>query len=538
MDGLLELYRSKYGEAVKKQGDGWNGPCPLCGGEPGKSDRFVVWPEKTQNLGKACSEHGIKGIWWCRQCGHGGDTIAFLQQVLGFEFKEALAYLSILPEKYKNRIRRSAPIEPIQARYKFEPKKFEQPTRQWQYRAKLLVEEAEKAIWNIDIALRWLERRGINAEAVSTYRLGYLVSENEKCRGRFRPRSVFGLAPKTGSDGKSRDKLFIPRGLLIPTFGEHNEILNLRIRRRSDDLTSGSQKHFPKYLELEGSQHSPLILESSRNPQAAVYFVVEAELDAILIHHASSGEIGAIAVRTNLGKPCARAHKLLKDCARVCIALDYDPAGAAGCEFWEKVYPHSKRWPTPIGKDPGDAFSLGADIREWLEASLPGNAILSIQPPKIAELTPQNKANSERITDNHCGQADICVSGRNNLGERGRPKNIVNRPPKKQEAAWTEPLGWLDGKCGDFLTMPLPERTRHEDLLEAFADSQVGDPDCLLPCPKTAPSFWWIYWRDCKKFKCAGHPQCLRAILQSPQFKKALQDYKKRMAKQEANNES
>ena len=32
---LLDYYKSRFGEAVKRQGGAWNGPCPLCGGEPG-----------------------------------------------------------------------------------------------------------------------------------------------------------------------------------------------------------------------------------------------------------------------------------------------------------------------------------------------------------------------------------------------------------------------------------------------------------------------------------------------------------------------
>ena len=46
---LLDLYRSRYGQAVRRQGGAWNGPCPLCGGEPGKSDRFMVWPDRRES---------------------------------------------------------------------------------------------------------------------------------------------------------------------------------------------------------------------------------------------------------------------------------------------------------------------------------------------------------------------------------------------------------------------------------------------------------------------------------------------------------
>ena len=58
---LLDYYKSRFGEAVKRQGGAWNGPCPLCGGEPGKSDRFMIWPDRAENLGEVCARTGSRG---------------------------------------------------------------------------------------------------------------------------------------------------------------------------------------------------------------------------------------------------------------------------------------------------------------------------------------------------------------------------------------------------------------------------------------------------------------------------------------------
>ena len=90
MNKLLELYQSRFGGAVRKQGDGYNGPCPLCGGEPGKSDRFMVWDYKTENLSKVCTENHIAGVYNCRQCGATGDTVSYLINIEGMSFKELL----------------------------------------------------------------------------------------------------------------------------------------------------------------------------------------------------------------------------------------------------------------------------------------------------------------------------------------------------------------------------------------------------------------------------------------------------------------
>ena len=59
MATMLENYRHRFGSAVKAQGNGFNGPCPLCGGEPGKSDRFIIWPDREHDLGHTCAVNHI-----------------------------------------------------------------------------------------------------------------------------------------------------------------------------------------------------------------------------------------------------------------------------------------------------------------------------------------------------------------------------------------------------------------------------------------------------------------------------------------------
>ena len=382
---LLDLYQTRFGTAIRRQGNGFNGPCPLCGGEPGKSDRFVVWPDRDDNLGETCAKNRIVGIWSCRQCGRSGDTIAYLMQVDGLDFKAALSELGIEGGRAGHR-RRSAPQEP-RRESAFTPRQWDEPSPAWQTYAQKLLDEATDRMASEPRALAWLAGRGISAEAVATYRIGYLPAEGAKYPGRWRSRSALGLAPRTGDDGRVRDKIFIPRGIVIPSFGPDGcTLLNLRIRRHSADLaTRADGKPQPKYMELEGSCKAPLLLRSTAPAALAAYFVTEAELDAMLIHHATGGVVGAVAVRTNRGKPDVLAHAHLTEAVRVCVALDYDaeldadgrevlPAdapGTLGLDFWERIYPQYRRWPTPEGKDPGDAFRLGVDIRAWVASGLP-----------------------------------------------------------------------------------------------------------------------------------------------------------------------
>lgn len=60
------------------------------------------------------------------------------------------------------------------------------------------------------------------------------------------------------------------------------------------------------------------------------------------------------------------------------MVMDWDakPGGdiptASNWRWWRDRYPQAKLWPVPAGKDPGEAFAKGVDIREWLRGGCPG----------------------------------------------------------------------------------------------------------------------------------------------------------------------
>lgn len=468
---LLDFYRHRFGNAVKQQGAGWNGPCPLCGGEPGKSDRFMVWPDRDENLGETCTRYGVKGVWSCRQCGAHGDSIAFLMKAEGMTFKTACAELGISDtgsgSSGAGHRRRPAPVEP--RRELWTPKTWECPTAKWSAYAGKLVEEAAERIFSEPDALRWLALRGLDEAAVRRYRIGYLPGEGGK-PGRYRHRSALGLEPKTGDDGRVRDKIFIPRGIVVPTLDMTGAVINLRIRRHKEDLS----EHSPKYLELEGSGKGPLVLVSDSPRPVATYFITEAELDAMLIHHVSGGIVGALAVRTNRGKPDAAAHPRLMDAARVCVALDYDAPGAEGVEFWTNTYSTARRWPTPEGKDPGDAFRLGVDMRAWIAAGLPACTAL---PDKISL---ESSAHPHRASiahtgattqdDSESGHLDMCAAGLGSLGGRGNPEHDLGAAPSVMRESGEE------GMPPAVAPEQMPTSDKYEQEQQRSAPPSVASP--------------------------------------------------------------
>lgn len=376
---LISLYRARFGEAVKGGESALcvNGPCPDCGG----TDRCVVWADRRDNLGKTCSQYGIPGVWWCRQCGKGGDTVSFLMDVMGMDFKAALAELGIEPGPQSER-RRPAPAE-APARPAFEGRKTDLPATLWLSHAARMAEDAAKALPKSKAAVSWLAKRGITPAMAARYGLGLLEGEKGgNCR--FRARASFGLPPAFKADGRQK-KLWIPRGIVIPSRIK-GEVVMFRVRRPNGDLTvrverdkSGEEREVKeaKYWELPGGQKVSYHLPRTIISPVRVYMVVEGEFDAMLIHAIAGESIGTAAMRNASNKPDAHLHAALSKADLILVTLDSDKAGASGLAWWQKTYPQARPCPIPGFKDPGEAYEAGFDLRLWLQANLPRSLSLA-----------------------------------------------------------------------------------------------------------------------------------------------------------------
>lgn len=461
MQTILEAYTARFGSAVHKHPSSWNGPCPLCGGDAGRSDRFMLWQctaEQEAKLGGTCREHHITPAWHCRRCGAGGDSIAYYQQVEGMSFREACDVLGIVLEQNgaeggKRRLRRrTAPQEPTQAGTGFIPKssttpKAEDPEKWIDYAEKMLA-EGQEAIFSTPAALAWLAQRGIDADAIRAYRLGYRTPEGSKA-GRYRYRTALGLGKKTAKDGHEVTKIFLPRGILIPTFGEDGRLINMRTRKHNADVDAEKIRRdgkAEKYLSLEGGADPTFLLPSSQPEHLATYCIVEAELDAMLVHHISGGFVGAVAIRSNRNKPDARAHALLSKAARVAVALDFDLAGTEGVEWWLERYASALRWPVPEGKDPGDYFGMGGDVRQWLRECLPLSSV-----PRRKEGAGKSIAENQACAQKHDASGSVeTASGSSSCGGAGEETTVresEGRKPTEQSTSSEACFALSVGDC-------------------------------------------------------------------------------------------
>lgn len=373
---VLDLAQQKVKlKKVSSTGGGeWQGPCPECGG----TDRFHVWPEKNG-----------QGAYWCRGCGKNGDAIQFLRDFDGKSFKEACEYLNITMDEKNYTTPAPKKEKPV-----FEPVEHQSPDDIWQERAQKFVNWAHENLKQNKEVMVWLAARGISAAAVDKYRLGWNPGENGK--DLYRPRQTWGLAAEIKQETGRPKKLWIPIGLVIPYFvipadaghgplGEIQEkechceanlescgnlILRIRIRRPEGE---------PRYYVIPGSAMGIMILE----PWRKAFVIVESELDAIAVTEASE-LVGAAAMGSSHAKPDKFTYAVLRDSAQILNALDYDKAGATAMQWWKEQFPNNcDRWPVPQGKDPGEAYQLGTDLKSWIEAGLP--AVCTLDKSKRSE---------------------------------------------------------------------------------------------------------------------------------------------------------
>lgn len=201
----------------------------------------------------------------------------------------------------------------------------------------------------------WLQNeRGLQLDTIDEARLGIVLEDL------YFPREVWGLPAETNKETGRQKKVWIPAGIVIPCF-QDAEICRLRIRRFSPG--DGG-----RYIVVSGSSSRPLAFGLSRD----VFAIIESELDGILLWQEAGELTGIVAVGSARAKPDRALDELLTRSRAILVCLDFDEAGARGSwEFWARRYPNFKRWPCPVGKDPGEAFQKGVDLKTWIRTGLP-----------------------------------------------------------------------------------------------------------------------------------------------------------------------
>ncbi|GKT10537.1 primase-helicase zinc-binding domain-containing protein [Desulforhabdus sp. TSK] len=321
-------------------GGEYSSPCPGCGGK----DRFRSWPEQGQG-----------GKWWCRRCGKSGDLIQYLREFHGLSFRDACKRLGMVNDGCK--------IVPGANLYKNnrnggqrKPRPISNPPALWQNKAESFVLYAETNLWS-DVgteSLGWLkEQRGLIDETIKTFRLGWNPQDW------YPKREVWGLPTKLKENDRPK-KLVLPTGLVIPKL-QNGKILRLRTRRAVP--YNGS-----RYSDLPGSNKGALVIPGGKGK---VVVVVESDLDALLIWQEAKDLVTVMALGSAQARPDEEASNVLEGVQDILVALDVDDAGAnEAWHWWRKHFSKARRWPPVRGKDPGEMWKVGVDVRLWIKAGL------------------------------------------------------------------------------------------------------------------------------------------------------------------------
>jgi len=327
---ILDLIQNEMKRVGAKDGGEYHGPCPLCGG----TDRFHVWPGQ-----------GLHGTWWCRGCQKGGDAIQYLRDIEGMGYKSACNRLGVDSNDYDPQA--LPPVKPVST---FTPTASITPAEKWAEKALKFVDHCHAALLDNRQQCDWLDKRGITRQMAEKYRLGWNAKDY------YRERESWGLHPEIKPDGKLK-KLWLPTGLVIPWLVD-GQLHRLRIRRETGD---------PRYFVVPGSGRSAVISRMD----AAAYVVVESELDAILLDAVAGDLVGVVAQGNSTARPDSITMPVLQNAMHISVALDTDEAGAKASRWWLDQFDTAHRWPVVGGKDPGEAFTAGVDIRSWVVAGLP-----------------------------------------------------------------------------------------------------------------------------------------------------------------------
>lgn len=156
----------------------------------------------------------------------------------------------------------------------------------------------------------------------------------------------------------SKINLWIPRGIVIPSLSSNGNVQRIKIRRTAWQQNDS----IAKYIALQGSMNG---FTRVGDEDKHLMIFVESELDAYAIHHATSDLTSVIAVGSNIKKPDNITDFYAKK-GNVLLCYDNDRGGQAMYDSLKQLYPHAYAYPTPIGKDIGEAIEQGLELRPWI----------------------------------------------------------------------------------------------------------------------------------------------------------------------------
>lgn len=329
------------------------------------SDLFGRCPFHDDRTPSFCVTPG-KGLYRCFGCGESGNVVRFVMKRDGLTFPDAIKHLAsragitIAPTPWRRITHPRMPQKIHQKAVPWQPEAPEPlPPALWSEKAERFVDWANRQLLENAEWLEWLSKRGLREETVREHRLGLNTGDSKSGKDLWRPRKSWGLETVLKSNGREK-ALWLPRGIVIPCLAE-GRVARIRIRR--------SEGNEPRYYVVPGSSMRLMNFKTSTR----VWVVVESDLDGLLVFQEAGDMVNVLVLGSNLTRPDQVVHGQLKNAALILYALDYDAGGRKAKAFWDANYPQAEHWPVPAGKDPGEAYAAGDDIREWVKVGIPSH---------------------------------------------------------------------------------------------------------------------------------------------------------------------
>ncbi len=292
---------------LKKSGQNFTGLCPF---HSEKTPSFAV--------------HPVKQIYHCFGCGVGGDVFSFLMGMEKCEFPEAVR---VVAEKCGIPIPRPRERSP-------------EERRENQQRAELVEMHREAAAFFVKqlegtmegkAARAYLEDRGLDAEAIARFGLGYAPSGGEVLYRHLKqkyPDKLIDVSGLVSRDQSSRLFDRFRRRIMFPITNEAGKIIAFGGRALGDDVPKYlNSPETPIYSKSNVLYHLDRAKEALRRQDSAI--LVEGYMDTIGV--ASAGFSNVVA---SCGTSLAESQvKLLARFTRhVVVNYDPDAAGQAATE--------------------------------------------------------------------------------------------------------------------------------------------------------------------------------------------------------------
>lgn len=375
---FVEHAAKKY--SMKRNGQKFAGKtCPKCGTSRSGNDKFNFWDD---------------GGWKCWSCELSGDIIDWLRgkcdSELSMSCAEAHEYVNVdclsstCSYVMKCRITRGGGKVPKKNDYFDKDYQGKSniniidsvffPHEKWVERMNGLVEKAAAKIEHEQGVLDWLVKRGVDKEIVQANKFGWLPHDEtipiEDLGMVYDPNGSVQVAAGTITYDKKR--LWVPGGIVMPLYS-NGRLFAVDIRRPKE----ARKKFIPniKYMFMKGGGVAYRSLwggDPGLKPRAVA--LVESRLDASMIYY----HCPDVAVIVGKDKPLTRMYaEYFKKVDIILICTDNDQpnksglrAGEEKAKKWEAEFHNAHFWPVPKGKDPGEFFKGGGDIKQWIYSGI------------------------------------------------------------------------------------------------------------------------------------------------------------------------